>query len=262
MGRRKTWVMPPRVLTESVRIPMPDGSLMTGYLARPDAGAADRPEGELPGVLVGMELFGVTAHVRDVCDRLAELGYVALAPDLYHRLEPGIELPADARGRARGFELLHQLTRPGVLEDVAAARDYLGSRSGALAGMVGLSVGGHLAYLAATAMDLPVAVVAYGGWIPGHELPLSRPVSTLSGTPGITGRVVFLVGDDDPLIPPAERGLLVEALTSAGVDHELIAYPGVGHGFLCDRRAGFDPVAATSAWLLIDQALSRKPVLG
>ncbi|GIH46652.1 carboxymethylenebutenolidase [Microbispora rosea] len=59
--------------------------------------------GIFPGVVVAMELFGVSAHVRDVCERLAADGYLALAPDLYHRDAPGIELPHDAAGRERGF---------------------------------------------------------------------------------------------------------------------------------------------------------------
>ncbi|MEV4423592.1 dienelactone hydrolase family protein, partial [Patulibacter sp. NPDC049589] len=72
------------VLTETVEIATGDGPPMTGYLARPAVPSTS-------AVLVGMELFGVSAHVRDVCERLAEQGHVALAPDLYHRTAPGIE---------------------------------------------------------------------------------------------------------------------------------------------------------------------------
>lgn len=240
---------PRRVLTESVHIPVPAGPPMGGYLARPDT------DGPLLGVLVGMELFGVSAHVRDVCDRLAELGYLALAPDLYHRSAPGIELPADACGRERGFELLHRLTREQAIDDVRAALDHLSTRGVDAAGMVGLSVGGHVAYLAATDLALPAVVVAYGGWITTTDIPLSRPRPTVDHTPGITGRVLLLIGEDDPLIPAEHRHQLGRALTEARVAHEMVTYPGVGHGFLCERRDGYAASAADDAWQRIDRVL-------
>lgn len=96
----------PRVITETVTIPLPGAAPMQGYLARPDT------TDPLVGVLVGMELFGISAHVRDVCEHLADLGYLALAPDLHHRHASIVELAEDEDGRARGFALLHQMTRP------------------------------------------------------------------------------------------------------------------------------------------------------
>jgi carboxymethylenebutenolidase len=80
------------------------------------------PTDPLPraAVIVGMELFGVTQHIRSVTDRVAALGYLAIAPDFYHRAETGVELPYDQAGRSKGFELLHQLSRDYVLQDVQA----------------------------------------------------------------------------------------------------------------------------------------------
>lgn len=239
----------PFVLTESVTVPLPDGTAMGGYLARPDT------SGPHPGVLVGMELFGVTAHVRDVCDTLARLGYIALAPDFYHRSAPGVELPADGTGRQAGFELLHQLTRTQVLTATTAAYRALDQRSSRIAGMVGLSVGGHLAYLAATELPLETTVVAYGGWILTTELPLSRPEPTITLTKNIRGKVLFLVGDDDPLLPAKDRDALAAAMTAGGVDHEFAVYSDVGHGFLCDRRPSYNRDAAADAWTRITGAL-------
>jgi dienelactone hydrolase len=76
-------------------------------------------------VVVGAEIYGITGHVRGVCERLADMGYVALAPDVHHRTAPWVELAEDEPGLARGFELLHQLTREDALRDVGAAIDYL-----------------------------------------------------------------------------------------------------------------------------------------
>ena len=238
-------------LSESVQISVDGSNPMAGYLARP---AHAEPIGS---VIVGMELFGVTAHVRDVCDRLAGLGYVALAPDLYHRTAPGIELSADAYGRTRGFELLALLTRDQALDDIRATVSHLAASEVPLAGMVGLSVGGHVAYLAATRLELPATVVFYGGWIPSMEITLGQPVPTIAGTPGITGRILMLVGDEDPFVPREDRRQIEDALNGAGVDHELIDYPGVGHGFLCDRRENFHPKAADDAWNRVAEFLAR-----
>lgn len=246
-------IAPVRVLTETVQISVGSARPMGAYLARPDTA------GPLPGVLVGMELFGVSAHVRDVCERLASLGYLALAPDLYHRTAPGVELPAEDTGRERGFALLHQMTRQQVVDDVRVARDYLDARSSGVAGMVGLSIGGHVAYLAAAELDLPAVAVVYGGWIPTTDIPLSRPTPTIDKTPAITGRMLILVGEDDPLIPPPHRRLLSRALARAAVTHELVTYQGAGHGFLCDRRNTYNEPAATDAWRRIAQLLTDHP---
>lgn len=240
----------PRVITETVSIPQPDSAPMPGYLARPDT------TGPLLGVLVGAELFGISAHVRDVCEHLADLGYLALAPDLHHRHGWMVELPEDDEGRTRGFALLHQMTRPTVLTDLQATLDYLRTRCSGVAGMVGLSVGGHVAYFAATALDLPAVVIAYGGWIPTTDIPLSQPQPTLVRTPQITGRVLLLVGEDDPLIPSEHRHQLTQALTESGVIHELVTYPDTGHGFLSHRRATYQAHAATDAWHRIPQWLN------
>jgi len=229
------------VLTQTVEIPVPDGPPMGGYLARPVT------EGSAPAVVVGMELFRISAHVRDVCEHLAALGYLALALALYHRSAPGSELPEDQHGRTRGFQLLNQLTRPQAIDDIRATLDYLQARGRRVAGMVGLSVGGHVAYLAATALDVPAIAVAYGGWIPTTDIPLSQPEPTLAATPGLTGRVLFLVGENDHLIP-RDRQAIVDALQAAGVRHDLVEYPGAGHGFLSDRRDTYDPAAAKDAW--------------
>ncbi len=122
--------------------------------------------------------------------------------------------------------------------------------------MIGLSVGGHVAYLAATELDLPTVVVAYGGWIPTADIPLSQPQPTITKTAGITSRVLVLVGDRDSLIPPEQRRQLTHALTGAGVTHELVEYPDTGHGFLCDRRHSYQASAAQDAWKRIEGLLA------
>ncbi|WP_031066413.1 dienelactone hydrolase family protein [Streptomyces sp. NRRL WC-3742] len=229
---------PHTIRTERVGIQVgDDGPPMGGYLARPAT------PGPFPGVVVAMELFGVDAAVRDVCNRLATLGFTALAPDLHHRTAPGTELPRDPAGRERGFELLELMTRTTVLDDVRACIEHLRASGSERVGMVGLSIGGHIAYLAATAFDLASVAVLYGGWLPTTDIPLSRPEPTLSLTPAITARVLFLVGENDHVVPPAHQREIARALREAGIDHEFVVYPGTGHGFLST-----DPATASDAW--------------
>lgn len=240
-----------QVLTQSATIEVEGSKPMGAYVARPAR------EGDFPGVVVAPELFGLSAHVRDVCERLAGLGLMALAPDLYHRVAPGVELAHDATGRERGFELLHQVTRRDALEDMGAAVAHLRAAGSPSVAAVGLSAGGHVAYLAATELDLTAVAVVYGGWIPTTDIALSRPEPTLKRTAGIRGRVLILVGDNDPVVPREHREAIAGALRAAGVDHEVVAYPGVGHGFLCDRRDTFEPQAAQDAWRRIADLLGR-----
>lgn len=240
-------------VTQTVHIPVPVAAPMPGYLAQP---ATAKPSG---AVIVGMELFGISAHVRDVCDRLARLGYLAIAPDLYHRSAPGIELPENEQGRARGFQLLAQLTRRHVLTDISATIDYVAGYATPLAGMVGLSVGGHIAYLAAAHLDLPATAIFYGGWIPTTDISISQPDPTIDATASITGRVQMFVGNEDSLIPPDHRRQIADALRAAHVEHELIEYPQAGHGFLSDRRPSYDPSAAHDAWTHLTRFLAQTP---
>ena len=223
---------------------------MGGYLARPAV------PGPFPGVVVAMELFGVDAAVRDVCDRLAGLGFAALAPDLHHRTAPGTELPRDPAGRERGFELLGSMTRATVLQDVRACIDHLRASGSEYVSMVGLSLGGHVAYLAATEFDLAAVAVFYGGWLPTTDIPLSRPEPTLSLTPAITGKVLFLVGEDEHVVPPGHRHQIADALRAAGIDHEFVVYPGIGHGFLTT-----DPAIAADAWHRVHTLLASVEVV-
>lgn len=240
------------VLTERIDIPVGDGTTMGGYLARPAAA------GPHPGVLVVHELFGVTAHIRDVCERLALSGYLALAPDFYHRSEPAAELPHDAAGRERGFGLLARLRRDEVLADATAALARLGDLGSGRAAVLGLSLGGHIGYLAATALPFAAVVAAYPGWLTGTEIGISRPEPTVNLTPGIRGRVLILSGGDDHAVSGAEMDAVGAALTAAGVAHEIVTYPGVQHGFMCDRRDTYDPQASADAWSRIGALLEAE----
>ena len=94
--------------------------------------------------------------------------------------------------------------------------------------MVGFSAGGHLSYLAACRLPVSRTAVLYGGWLTSTDIPMSQPTPTLDLTPGITGSILYLAGEDDALIDAGQREQICTALTAAGVDHELVSYPGSG----------------------------------
>jgi carboxymethylenebutenolidase len=230
-------------------------SAMRCHLATPSTAG---PHGS---VIVAHELFGVNADISGVLDQLAALGYVAVAPELYHRTAAaGAAFPRDESGREVGFEHVRHVTRTTALADVAAVLEYLGLRDDAngRTAMLGFSFGGHVAYLAATRFPLALTIVLYGGWLTSTDIPLSQPEPTLELTPAIRahgGRVAYLVGDEDHVISADDRLAIGAALASAGVPHELVTYPGAKHAFFWEDTLPFDRGSHDAAWQRITELL-------
>jgi carboxymethylenebutenolidase len=237
--------------SERIDLPVPDGTTLPAYLARPTVPQTGAPA--RTAVVVAHELFGVNPDIRAVADRLAGAGYLTLAPEFYHRdAAPGHWLERTDAGRQEGFTLLHRLGREQALADMTACLTWLGAQPGLeRTAMIGFSAGGHLAYLAASRLPVSRTAVLYGGWLPSTDIPLSQPEPTLDLTPGITGRLLYLVGGDDTLIDAAQRKEISTALDRAGVDHELVVYPGVPHAFCWPGTPAYDPDAAEDAWARI-----------
>ena len=232
------------ITTERVDIPLAGGGTMGGYLARP------QDKDERPAVVVFMEIFGINSHIRDVVERLAREGYVTLAPDVFHRTGPGIELGYDDAAMAEGMKLLGQLRADEVISDAQATLAYLRGRSevnGAKIGAMGFCIGGHLTYLTACETDVAAAASFYGGGIASAE-GLGGGASTLSRTPQIKGRILCLFGGQDAFIPQAQVDQIKAALESAGTRQEVVVYPGSEHGFFCDQRGSYHKEHASDAW--------------
>jgi carboxymethylenebutenolidase len=231
----------------TIKIPVRDGTSLPAYLARPPGAPAPA------GVIVVHELFGVNPDIRGVADDLAGAGYLAVAPEFYHRdAAPGRWLERDDAGREEGFGYLNRLGRDQAVADVAAGMEWLRSQPGIeRVAVVGFSAGGHLAYLAACRLAVSRAAVLYGGWLTSTDIPMSRPVPTLDLTPGITGRILYLAGEDDALIDAGQREQIRGALAAAGVEHEVVSYPGVGHAFFWPGTPPFDQTARDDAWARI-----------
>src|SRR5580700_9252259 len=124
----------------TIQIPVGDGTTLLAHVANPAAAPAPT------GVIVAHELFGVNPDIRGVADDLAAAGYLAIAPEFYHRdAPPGRWLERDDAGRDEGFGYLHRLGREQALADVAAALGWLCAEPGIeRVAVVGFSAGGHL----------------------------------------------------------------------------------------------------------------------
>jgi carboxymethylenebutenolidase len=114
--------------------------------------------------------------------------------------------------------------------------------------MLGFSVGGHLAFLAACSLDIDAAAVLYGGWLTVTDIPLSQPEPTLALAPGIKGHVLYVVGEDDFLITAGQRAEIATALHAAGTGHEVVSYPGVRHAFWWPGTPEYSEQARDDAW--------------
>ena len=231
------------ITTEHIEIHLEGGGTMGGYAAAPESG------GPHPAVLVFMEIFGVNSHIRDVTERVAREGYVALAPDYFHRTGPGVEYGYDDEGMAKGMQLLGALVADQMISDVNAALAYLRGRRdvrGNKIGCMGFCIGGHMTYLAACETEVSAAASFYGGGIAAPEGPGGQ-ASTLGRTGKIRGKILCLFGDKDGFIPMDQVDAIREALQKAGTDHQVVVYPDCDHGFFCDPRESYAEAAAGDA---------------
>lgn len=210
------------------------------YEARPDGD----PRG---GVIVIMEAFGVNAHIEDVTRRFAAEGYLAVAPDLFHRAGGGTAAYDDF---GKLMSLFEGLTDDGILVDVDAAIQHLtaaGIPQGKI-GIVGFCFGGRVAFLAGARRPLGAAVTFYGGNII-NQGPLPYP-PLLDDVPTMKTPWLGLFGDKDAIISPEDVELLrSETQSKAPVPTEIVRYADADHGFHCDDRpAVYDEAAAQDGW--------------
>jgi len=241
------------VATENVTIAVGSDE-MGAYIARPEGDAT------LPAVVVFMEIFGVNEHIQDVTRRVADLGYVAIAPDYFHRTGAGMKLAYDDDGMGEGMKHLGQLTADQMVADAEATLGYLRGRSdvkGDSIGAMGFCIGGHMTYLTAASTDVKAAASFYGGGIAGPAGP-GGAVPTVAKTSGIQGHIVCLFGGQDQMIPDHQVETIREALEAAGTKHEIVIYPKADHGFFCDQRPTFNADAAEDAWTRVQTLFSSE----
>jgi len=197
------------------------------------------------GVVVIQEAFGVNDHIRDVASRLADAGYLAIAPHLFHRT--GDPTP-DYADIPSALPHMGALTGEGLTDDLHAAIGELALRGipGSRVGIVGFCMGGSVALFAAATQPIGASVGFYGGGIASGRMGLD-PLVDLA--PKVSAPFLGQYGDDDTGIPVEQVEDLRSALESARVPTQIIRYPNAGHAFHCDARpAAYREQAATDAW--------------
>ncbi len=224
-------------------VTIPNGDLnISAYLAKPVA------EGVYPAIIVVQEIFGVNDHIRDVTRRIAQEGYVAVAPAIYQRIAPGFETGYTPEDIQIGRQYKDRTTAAELESDIKATIDYLYTlpevqKNGV--GTIGFCFGGHVVYLAATLEDIKVTASFYGAGI--TSMTPGRGEPTLSRTPRIKGRMYAFFGEKDVSIPLSQVDEIEQALKDAGVAYKIFKYPNADHGFFCDQRGSYNPSAAAEA---------------
>lgn len=207
------------MVSETISLTASDGHQLQAYVARPEG----TPRA---GLVVLQEIFGVNEHIRSVADGFAADGYLAVAPAMFDRAEPGVELGYEDFTQARSY--VEKITRDDWVKDIAAAADY--ARAAGKVGAVGYCWGGALADLAAC-HGLVDAGVSYYGRMTVEWLELQPQCPML-----------YHYGETDTLIPLE----IVEKITRKR-DGEVRVWGGAGHGFNCEARSSFHKKVAEQA---------------
>ena len=227
------------LLAGDVVIPVSDGE-MAGYRAKPASGSAP------PVILVVHEIFGVHEHIKDVCRRLAKLGYLAVAPDLFARQGDVSRLSSIDAIRP----VVAKVPDAQVLSDLDACMTWAatdGGNTGRL-GITGFCWGGRITWLYTAHQPAIKAAVAWYGKLTGPVDPL-RPLQPLDIAATLVAPVLGLYGAEDQSIPLPSIASMRAALHATGGRSEIVIYPGAGHAFFADYRPSYRKSAAEDGWM-------------
>ncbi len=194
------------------------------------------PAGHGPGLVLWQEIFGVNEHIQAVAAQYALDGFVVLAPDVFWRQAPRVQVGYEGADRAQALALMQGYGADDALADIAASVRALRARpevAGRKVGSFGYCMGGRLAYLTAATTDVDAAVAFYGGGIHGQ----------LDRAPAVRCPMQFHYAGHDDHIPPEAVARVQAALPNA----EVHVYPGAMHGFNCWARASYHAPSAALA---------------
>ncbi len=214
-----------------INITCPDGTF-SAYLAKPAGGSAG-------GVLVIQEIFGVNASMRAYCDHLAEQGFVALCPDIFWRIEPGIQITDKSEAEwAKAFELYQTFNNDAGIADLKVALAHLRTIDGCngKAGTVGFCLGGLLAYRMSAESDADCNVSYYGVGIDGR----------LDQAGSITTPTILHIAEEDGFVDKEAQAKIRDGLR-AHPKVSIYTYPGVDHAFGRIDGVNYDAAAASLA---------------
>jgi len=219
-------------MTETVQITTLEGDAdFKAYVARP----ADKPTA---AIIVIQEIFGVNTGIRQKCDKLAAEGYLAVAPDLFWRLEPGVELDPDVEAEFnRALDLMGKFDQDQGIRDIEATIHFIRDKEGvAKVGCVGYCLGGRLAYMTAARTDVDASVGYYGVGIDG----------LLGEKHAIANPLLLHIPTEDGFVDKGTQKAMHEGLD----DHPKVTlydYEGLDHGFATEIGKRRDEEAANIA---------------
>jgi len=218
----------------TVQLKVSDGTPMQAFAAMPES----KPQ---TGILVFQEAFGVNGHIKNVARRLAQEGYLAIAPELFHRtLPPGGEIPYPTSSDFSAvMPHINAITREGSLADFQAAYDWLkGELKSDNIGCIGFCMGGSASFTANSRLPLKAAISYYG----------TRILQNLDLVSEQKGPLLLVWGGKDKGTPPEKLMELTNTLKSAGKDFVNAEFSEAGHAFNCDDRPAYHPASAATAW--------------
>jgi carboxymethylenebutenolidase len=216
--------------TDTVKIKTSDGKEFDGFLTRPETSNG-------AGILLIQEIFGVNDHIRDVAHLYAQEGYTVLAPDLFWRTNPGLQLGYSDSDIQKGIAIVQKLDFERTTQDLIEATDILRKQPGVKKiGAVGYCMGGMFVYRLACRNTVDAAVSYYGGGI-DQQLADATKIKT---------PMLMHFADKDSYIPmPAVEKIKQAVAAAKAIVH---VYKGVDHGFNCDQRGSYDRKAAMLAF--------------
>jgi carboxymethylenebutenolidase len=211
-------------MNTKIKLKAADGHALDAYLAESSGPARG-------AIVLIQEIFGVNSHIRSVADDYATQGFHVIAPALFDRVQPNLELGYNPADTGQGMKAARQIGMDAAVEDVAASIAHARAEwPNFKVGVLGFCYGGSLAWLAATRLDPAAAVCYYGGQIAANAAETPRCP------------VMMHFGAKDPHIGPAE----IEKIKAAHPDLPIFLYD-AGHGFNCDQRKDFEPQSASLA---------------
>jgi len=223
--------------TQFITLSVSDGTIMQAYVATPDG------TGPFPAIMVYQEAFGVNGHIRDLTERFAAEGYIAIAPELFHRTAPtGFELSYNDFPSVMPH--IQALTIDQNKADINATYEWLTTNENVNQSHIvstGYCMGGRISFLANSILPLKCAVSYYGGGIAQHAA---------TWAPELHGPMLCFWGGLDKHILPEHIDTVVTEMKNAGKDYMNVIISYADHAFFCDARPSYHPKAAKEAWAL------------
>lgn len=218
--------------SKTVQIASADGGEFSAYVSLP-------PTGRGPGIVLIQEIFGVNEHIRAVADQYAQDGFVVVAPDVFWRQEPNVDIGYDEKSFEKGFGLMQGMDFPKAVEDLVTTATWLKGQAEVVGQVssLGYCMGGMLSYLVGTTPGAVDAVVCYYGG--GIHTALDR-------APQAQVPMLMHFAEKDGFIPMEAIEQIQKAFASNN-QVSIYTYPEVDHGFNCWGRPMYNQKAAALA---------------